>query len=104
AEHRGRVLHVAGVQTRARPVLAAVAAARVERGGHCSLAAFFVPSPGAEPGAVVSAVRDRLARTAPPHLVPSLIMPVDALERTHTARKSVAQGTCGGRGVSAAAR
>jgi len=66
--------------------VAAVAAARVERGGHSSLAAFFVPSPGAEPGAVVSAVRDRLARTAPPHLVPSLIMPVDALERTHTGK------------------
>ncbi len=30
--------------------------------------------------------RQRLTRTAAPHLVPGLIVPVDALERTHTGK------------------
>ncbi|MFV2118116.1 AMP-binding protein [Streptomyces sp. Act-28] len=66
--------------------VSSVAAARVDRAGHSSLAAFFVPLPDAEPSAVAAGVRDRLTRTAPPHLVPSLILPVDALELTHTGK------------------
>ncbi|MEU3027015.1 amino acid adenylation domain-containing protein [Streptomyces incarnatus] len=66
--------------------VSAVAAARVDRAGHSALAAFFVPLPDAEPGEVAAAVRDRLTRTVPPHLVPELILPVDALERTHTGK------------------
>ncbi|MFI5981958.1 AMP-binding protein [Streptomyces sp. NPDC051555] len=64
----------------------AVAAARVERAEHSTLAAFFVPLPDHDPGAVAAAVRARLARTAPPHLVPSLLVPVAELERTHTGK------------------
>nr|MDT0525533.1 nourseothricin peptide synthetase [Streptomyces sp. DSM 41633] len=59
---------------------------RVERAGHSTLAAFFVPLPDHGPGEVAADVRARLARTAPPHLVPSLIVPVEALERTHTGK------------------
>ncbi|ARF73402.1 nourseothricin peptide synthetase [Kitasatospora albolonga] len=66
--------------------VAAVAASRVERAGHSTLAAFFVPLPDHGPGEVAADVRARLARTAPPHLVPSLIVPVEALERTHTGK------------------
>ncbi|MFJ6663055.1 AMP-binding protein [Streptomyces sp. NPDC091383] len=66
--------------------VSSVAAARVDRAGHSSLAAFFVPLPDADPGEVAAALRDRLTRTAPPHLVPDLILPVDALERTHTGK------------------
>ncbi|GAA1122385.1 MULTISPECIES: hypothetical protein [Streptomyces violaceusniger group] len=58
----------------------------MDRAGHSSLAAFFVPLPDLEPGQVAAGIRDRLTRTAPPHLVPSLIVPVDALERTHTGK------------------
>ncbi|MGC9379975.1 AMP-binding protein [Streptomyces sp. MH13] len=66
--------------------VSSVAAARVDRAGHSSLAAFFVPLPDVEPDAVAAGIRDRLTRTAPPHLVPSLIVPVDALEQTHTGK------------------
>ncbi|MDU0257201.1 amino acid adenylation domain-containing protein [Streptomyces sp. PU10] len=66
--------------------VSSVAAARVERAGHSSLAAFFVPLPAVEPGVVAAGIRDRLTRTAPPHLVPSLVVPVDALEQTHTGK------------------
>ncbi|MFF8827882.1 AMP-binding protein [Streptomyces sp. NPDC015131] len=66
--------------------VSAVAAARVERAGHSSLAAFFVPLPGRAPDEVAAAVRVRLTRTAPPHLVPGLLVPVGALERTHTGK------------------
>ncbi|MGI5340810.1 AMP-binding protein [Streptomyces sp. CA-181903] len=66
--------------------VAAVAAARVERDGTGTLAAFFVPLPDRTPGEVAAGIRERLSRTAPPHLVPSLILPVDALERTHTGK------------------
>ncbi|MGC9500490.1 AMP-binding protein [Streptomyces sp. WG7] len=66
--------------------VSSVAAARVDRAGHSSLAAFFVPLPDVEPEAVAAGIRDRLTRTAPPHLVPSLIVPVDALEQTHTGK------------------
>ncbi|MBQ1097932.1 AMP-binding protein [Streptomyces sp. b94] len=66
--------------------VSSVAAARVERAGHSSLAAFLVPLPDFAPGEVAAGVRERLARTAPPHLVPGLIVPVDALERTHTGK------------------
>ncbi|WP_055490694.1 amino acid adenylation domain-containing protein [Streptomyces sp. TP-A0356] len=66
--------------------VSSVAAARVDRAGHSSLAAFFVPLPDFEPGEVAAGIRDRLTRTAPPHLVPSLIVPVDTLEQTHTGK------------------
>ncbi|MFC9101170.1 amino acid adenylation domain-containing protein [Streptomyces rochei] len=66
--------------------VSSVAAARVERAGHSSLAAFFVPLPDFAPGEVAAAIRERLTRTAAPHLVPGLIVPVDALERTHTGK------------------
>jgi nonribosomal peptide synthetase protein VioO len=66
--------------------VAEVAAVRVERSGHSTLAAFFVPLPDHGPDAVAAGIRARLARTAPPHLVPSLIVPVGALERTHTGK------------------
>ncbi|GAA2490253.1 AMP-binding protein [Streptomyces gobitricini] len=68
------------------PGVSSVAAARVDRAGHSSLAAFFVPLPDSEPGEVAAGIRDRLTRTAPPHLVPSLIVPVGALEETHTGK------------------
>ncbi|MFE2270394.1 AMP-binding protein [Streptomyces lavendulae] len=63
-----------------------VAAARVERARHSTLAAFFVPMPDHDPGAVAAGVRTRLDATAAPHLVPSLLVPVAALERTHTGK------------------
>ncbi|GGU46536.1 hypothetical protein GCM10010274_38630 [Streptomyces lavendofoliae] len=66
--------------------VSSVAAARVDRAGHSTLAAFLVPLPDADPDTVVAGVRDHLRRTAPPHLVPSLIVPVGALERTHTGK------------------
>ncbi|MFI2371894.1 AMP-binding protein [Streptomyces sp. NPDC018833] len=66
--------------------VAAVAAARVDRTEHTALAAFFVPLPDREPGEVAAGIRERLARTAPPHLVPNLLVPVEALEQTHTGK------------------
>ncbi|MEU7552282.1 AMP-binding protein [Streptomyces sp. NPDC044571] len=63
-----------------------VAAARVDRAEHSTLAAFFVPLPDHDPGEVATGVRARLAGTAAPHLVPSLLVPVAELERTHTGK------------------
>ncbi|MFF0550966.1 AMP-binding protein [Streptomyces sp. NPDC004311] len=63
-----------------------VAAARVDRAEHSTLAAFFVPLPGRDPREVVTGVRARLAGTAAPQLVPSLLVAVPDLERTHTGK------------------
>ncbi|MFD6227576.1 AMP-binding protein [Streptomyces sp. NPDC060232] len=63
-----------------------VAAARVDRAEHSTLAAFFVPLADHDPGEVATGVRARLAGTAAPHLVPSLLVPVAELERTHTGK------------------
>ncbi|MFF4322753.1 amino acid adenylation domain-containing protein [Streptomyces sp. NPDC001568] len=63
-----------------------VAAVRVDRAEHTTLAAFFVPLPDHDPGGVTEGVRARLAATAAPHLVPSLLVPVTELERTHTGK------------------
>ncbi|MFY1675669.1 amino acid adenylation domain-containing protein [Streptomyces sp. WMMC905] len=63
-----------------------VAAARVDRAEHTTLAAFFVALPDHDPRRVASLVRDRLAELAAPHLVPSLLVPVAELERTHTGK------------------
>ncbi|MFE0601473.1 AMP-binding protein [Streptomyces sp. NPDC058892] len=63
-----------------------VAAARVDRAEHSTLAAFFVPLAGHDPREVAADVRARLADTAAPHLVPSLLVPVAELERTHTGK------------------
>ncbi|MEU9030039.1 amino acid adenylation domain-containing protein [Streptomyces sp. NPDC048383] len=63
-----------------------VAAARVDRAEHTTLAAFFVPLPDHDPGEVTEGVRARLAAGAAPHLVPSLLVPVTELEHTHTGK------------------
>ncbi|MFD6112587.1 AMP-binding protein [Streptomyces yangpuensis] len=63
-----------------------VAAARVEGAEHSTLAAFFVPLPGHDPREVAAHVRTRLAGTAAPHLVPSLLVPLTELARTHTGK------------------
>ncbi|MFJ9622917.1 AMP-binding protein [Streptomyces sp. NPDC101181] len=83
--HRVDLLDVEELIGRCEGV-AAVAAARAERAGHSTLTAFLVPLPDRDPDEVVAGVRARLARTAPPHLVPSLIVPVGALEQTHTGK------------------
>ncbi|WP_262007935.1 AMP-binding protein [Streptomyces sp. FIT100] len=66
--------------------VAAVAAARVDRTEHGVLAAFFVALPHREPDEIATGIREGLARTAPPHLIPSLIVPVEALEQTRTGK------------------
>ncbi|MFI5620930.1 AMP-binding protein [Streptomyces sp. NPDC051567] len=63
-----------------------VGAARVERAEHSTLAAFFVPLPDRDPAEVAAGIRALLERTAPPHMVPSLLVPVAELERTHTGK------------------
>ncbi|WP_167389259.1 AMP-binding protein [Streptomyces amritsarensis] len=63
-----------------------VAAARIDRAEHSTLAAFFVPLADHDPREVATGVRARLAGTAAPHLVPSLLVPVAELERTHTGK------------------
>ncbi|MFJ3923388.1 AMP-binding protein [Streptomyces sp. NPDC090022] len=66
--------------------VAAVAAARVEGPTHTSLAAFFVPVPGRPGQEAADRIRAELALVAPPHMVPSRIVAVAALEQTHTGK------------------
>lgn len=83
--HRVDLLEVEVLMGRCEGV-AAVAAARVEGPTHTSLAAFFVPTPHQLPDEVAARIRGQLALTAPPHMVPSRIVPVAALEQTHTGK------------------
>ncbi|MGW6855726.1 amino acid adenylation domain-containing protein [Streptomyces xanthophaeus] len=83
--HRVDLLDVEALIGRCEGV-SAVAAARVEGPTHTSLAAFFVPAPNHRPQEVVARIRDRLSLTAPSHMVPSRIVPVTALEQTHTGK------------------
>ncbi|MCB5178814.1 AMP-binding protein [Streptomyces antimicrobicus] len=83
--HRVDLVEVEGLVGRCTGVLE-TAAARVERAGHSTLAAFFVPLPDHDPDQVAAGVRARLAEAAAPQLVPSLLVPVAALERTHTGK------------------
>ncbi|MEU2391536.1 AMP-binding protein [Streptomyces sp. NPDC007369] len=83
--HRVDLVEVEGLVGSCTGVLEA-AAARVDRSEHSTLAAFFVPLPDHDPAAVAAGVRARLAATAAPHLVPSLLVPVLELERTHTGK------------------
>ncbi|MGW7458869.1 AMP-binding protein [Streptomyces sp. NPDC054797] len=83
--HRVDLLDVEALIGRCEGV-SAVAAARVEGPTHTTLAAFFVPVPHHLPDEVAAAIRGQLTLTAPPHLVPSRIVAVTALEQTHTGK------------------
>ncbi|RSS64688.1 nourseothricin peptide synthetase [Streptomyces sp. WAC07061] len=83
--HRVDLIEVEGLVGSCPGVLEA-AAARVDRAEHSTLAAFFVPLPDHDPAEVADAVRARLSATAAPQLVPSVLVPVPALERTHTGK------------------
>ncbi|KIF04850.1 nourseothricin peptide synthetase [Streptomyces sp. RSD-27] len=83
--HRVDLVEVEGLVGGCAGVLEA-AAARVDRGEHSTLAAFFVPLPDHDPAEVASGVRARLGESTAPHLVPSLLVPVAELERTHTGK------------------
>ncbi|MBW5480589.1 amino acid adenylation domain-containing protein [Streptomyces bambusae] len=83
--HRVDLVEVEGLVGSCAGVLE-VAAARVDRAEHSTLAAFFVPLTGHDPGEVAAGVRARLEATAAPQLVPSLLVPVAELARTHTGK------------------
>ncbi|MFJ9792480.1 AMP-binding protein [Streptomyces globosus] len=83
--HRVDLVEVEGLVGSCAGVLEA-AAARVDRGEHSTLAAFFVPLDGHDPAEVAAGVRARLAESTAPHLVPNLLVPVAELTRTHTGK------------------
>ncbi|RSS81368.1 amino acid adenylation domain-containing protein [Streptomyces sp. WAC06614] len=83
--HRVDLIEVEGLVGGCPGVLEA-AAAQVDRAEHSTLAAFFVPLPDHDPEEVAAQIRTRLTRTTAPHLVPSLLLPVTSLERTHTGK------------------